>query len=81
MTLDLRWLIPILAAAGLILLAIERLVPLRAPRRELLSGLLLNVVISAVAFGTSAALVQPAAPDDRLTGLERLAGRPGLEPG
>jgi len=61
MTFDLRWLIPVLALAALILLAIERLAPLRSLRRELLPGLLLNAVISVLAFGTSAVLVQPAA--------------------
>ncbi len=58
---DVRWLVPIITLAGLILLAIERLAPLRSPRRELLPGLFLNVVLSAAAFATSAVLVQPAA--------------------
>lgn len=61
MTPELRWLVPILALAGLTFLVIERLVPLRSPRRELLPRLLLNAAISLLAFGASAVLVQPVA--------------------
>jgi sterol desaturase/sphingolipid hydroxylase (fatty acid hydroxylase superfamily) len=57
----LPWLVPALAVVGLTLLGIGRLVPLRSSTRELLPRLLLNAAISLLAFGASAALVQPVA--------------------
>ena len=61
MTLTLSWLVSALALIGLALLVIERLFPLRSPTRELLPRLLLNAAISLLAFGASAAVVQPVA--------------------
>lgn len=61
MKAELTWLVPAVALAGLILLAIERRIPLRSPHRELLPRLLLNAAISLLAFGASAVLVQPVA--------------------
>lgn len=55
------WLLPALALVGLALLVLGRLIPLRPSTRELLPRLLLNAVISLLAFGASAALVQPVA--------------------
>jgi len=58
---ELIWLIPTLVLTGLILLAIEHLIPLRSRSREILPRLLLNAAISLLAFGASAVLVQPMA--------------------
>jgi len=56
----LRWLVPALAAVGLILFAAERFLPLRTPLRALVPRLALNAALSALAFAVSFALIRPA---------------------
>ncbi|MGH2626641.1 MAG: sterol desaturase family protein [Anaerolineales bacterium] len=56
---ELRWLVPAVALTGLALLWAARFVPLRTPERTLVPRLLLNAAVSALAFATSALLVQP----------------------
>jgi sterol desaturase/sphingolipid hydroxylase (fatty acid hydroxylase superfamily) len=48
------------AFAALLILGLERVLPLRAPRSHWLHGLVLNLVFSALAFGVSAVMVRPA---------------------
>lgn len=51
----------VLGLAYASLFGLERALPLRRPKERLLPRLLVNVMISATAFATAAALVQPAA--------------------
>ena len=51
----------ILSATFLVLFAIERFAPLRAPRGELARRLLVNLCVSAIAIGTAYFVVAPAA--------------------
>lgn len=51
----------ILSATFVALFAIERLVPLRAPRGELVRRLLVNFCVSALAIATAYLVVAPAA--------------------
>lgn len=48
-------------AVGLALFVLERLVPLRRATRSLLGRLLVNLAVSAIAFGAALAVVRPAA--------------------
>lgn len=73
----------LLGVAYVLLLLLERALPLRRSTARLLPRLVVNVAISAAAFATAAALVQPAAAamldftQDRSFGLLRLAGLGG----
>jgi sterol desaturase/sphingolipid hydroxylase (fatty acid hydroxylase superfamily) len=73
----------VLGAAYVLLFLFERALPLRRSKERLLPRLVVNVVISAVAFAAAAALVQPAAAamldftEQRSFGLIRLAGLGG----
>lgn len=53
--------IGVVVGVGLSLFVLERLFPLRRETRSLLGRLLVNLAVSAVAFGTALALVRPAA--------------------
>ena len=53
--------VALLLGTYLVLFAIERTRPLRAPKRPLVPRLVVNVVISALSFATAAVLVRPAA--------------------
>jgi sterol desaturase/sphingolipid hydroxylase (fatty acid hydroxylase superfamily) len=53
--------IGVVAGVGLSLFVLERLFPLRRETRSLIGRLLVNLAVSAVAFGTALAFVRPAA--------------------
>jgi sterol desaturase/sphingolipid hydroxylase (fatty acid hydroxylase superfamily) len=73
----------LLGVAYVSLFLLERALPLRRSKERLLPRLIVNVVISAMAFAAAAALVQPAAAamldltEQRSFGLIRLAGLGG----
>jgi hypothetical protein len=53
--------VAVLAATYLLFFAIERVLPLRRSKADLLPRLWVNIVISATAFAAAALLVRPAA--------------------
>jgi sterol desaturase/sphingolipid hydroxylase (fatty acid hydroxylase superfamily) len=75
--------VAILVVGYLLLFLLERALPLRRSKARLLPRLLVNVVVSAIAFATAAALVQPAAAaalgftEHESFGLVRFAGLTG----
>lgn len=72
----------LLAAAFLVLFAIERVRPLRKAKRRLWSRLVVNAVVSAIAIGIALVVVRPLALEvlqwtsDRNTGLANLIAMP-----
>ena len=52
--------IAVFVGCGLLFFLLERLVPLRAPKRALFGRLVVNLAFSALALGVATLLVQPA---------------------
>lgn len=66
------WIVALLAGAGLLFFLLERVLPLRESKSELLGRLLVNIVFSALALAAATWLVRPAVESC----LGRLATRP-----